>query len=96
MHLIYVPIDNTYISVYICLMVARRVALVSDCKSETYAPPPIYIHTCSVTTALGGRWQASMFTPIYTHTCSVTTAKRAEHTVSQRNPSTLSTPTPVV
>ena len=54
-------------------MVARRVALVSDCKSETYAPPPIYTHTCSVTTALGGRWQASMFTPIYTHTCSVTT-----------------------
>ena len=96
-------------------MVARRVALVSDCKSETYAPPPIYIHTCSVTTALGVRWQASMFTPIYTHTCSVTTAlgetgsqpfnthtcsvttaERAEHAISQRNPSTLSTPTPVV
>jgi hypothetical protein len=26
----------------------------------------------------------------------VTTAERAEHAISQRNPSTLSTPTPVV
>ena len=73
-------------------MVARRVALVSDCKSETYAPPPIYTHTCSVTTALGETGSP----PFNTHTCSVTTAERAEHAISQRNPSTLSTPTPVV
>ena len=55
MHLLYVPTDNTYISVYICLMVARRVALVSDCKSDTYAPPPIYTHTSCVWQL---RWEA--------------------------------------
>ena len=35
-------------------MLARRVALVSDCKSETYAPTPIYNHTECVWQLLKG------------------------------------------
>ena len=36
-----IAIEYTPSCMYICWMVLSRVALISDCKFETYAPPPI-------------------------------------------------------